>query len=305
MTLTDQLYDLFRRNLPFIRREEETVRRILDDDDNSVIIRRDRENNIIGACVMHKNAVYLFCVDKEFRRRGTGSRMLFEAEKFLLRQGYDKIIIGVGDDYLMPGVPCRSMVYEEDLMPGDMYDEVDDSVWTYFRKRGYKHSWGDCNCFDMRQNLKDFNWDGGSIGDTIDGVTYRWAEKEDIPAIAACTDDAHEEFTKYYLNEDLYSGRGTQRVLIAVQDENVLGTLIVSRETEGVGTGSVGCTAVRHAYRGRHIAANMVLLGSKWLKDQGMDTGFLGYTYSGLDKLYGIAGYKICVFYAMAEKRLV
>ena len=29
-----------------------------------------------------------------------------------------------------------------------------------------------------------------------------------------------------------------------------------------------------------------------------------GYTYSGLDRLYGYAGYKICVYYMMATKDL-
>lgn len=31
---------------------------------------------------------------------------------------------------------------------------------------------------------------------------------------------------------------------------------------------------------------------------------YLGYTYSGLDHMYGYAGYKICVYYNMAFKRL-
>jgi len=49
----------------------------------------------------------------------------------------------------------------------------------------------------------------------------------------------------------------------------------------------------------------MVVLGNKALKEQGIKEGYLGYTYSGLDKMYGYAGYKICIYYNMAKKELV
>lgn len=304
MTFTDELYALFRRNLHFIVREEATARTLLSSPENHTISRRDESGNLIAACVINKNAVYLICVDEKYRSQGIGGEMLSEAEAFVRSNGFDEISIGVGDDYLMPGVPSKSMIYEESLIPGEIYPEAADSPWQFFKSRGYTHSWGDCNCFDMRQNLTSFDWSAASVGDIIDGITYRWANESDIPAIARCTDDAHEEFTKYYLNPALYNGTTTQKVLVAANNSEISGVLIVSRETEGAGTGSVGCTAVRHSMRGRHIAANMVLLGSKWLKAQGMTTGFLGYTYSGLDKLYGIAGYRICIYYAMAAKKL-
>lgn len=35
-----------------------------------------------------------------------------------------------------------------------------------------------------------------------------------------------------------------------------------------------------------------------------MHNAFLGYTYSGLDRLYGRAGYRICVYYFMAKKNI-
>ena len=106
------------------------------------------------------------------------------------------------------------------------------------------------------------------------------------------------------MDEALYDEANSQRVLIALDGSKVCGTLIVSAETEAPGLGSVGCTAVAHAWRGRHIAANMILLGSRYLRDLGLKNGFLGYTYSGLDKLYGLAGYRICAYYLMAAKKL-
>ena len=68
------------------------------------------------------------------------------------------------------------------------------------------------------------------------------------------------------------------------------------------GLGSIGCTTVKKNYQGQHIATNLVLLGTGALKDMGMREGYLSYTYSGLDRLYGAAGYQIKVFYMMAVK---
>ena len=73
---------------------------------------------------------------------------------------------------------------------------------------------------------------------------------------------------------------------------------------DGGQPGSVGCTTVKQAYRGKHIAVNMVTVGTKHLKDTGLKDAYLSYTYSGLDHLYGYAGYRICAYFMMAEKTL-
>ena len=116
--------------------------------------------------------------------------------------------------------------------------------------------------------------------------------------------DAFEEFAQYYRDEALYGADDRRRVLIALRDGAVLGALIVSVGVECASVGSVGCTAVRTACRNRGIASNLVILGTAHLKAAGMERAFLGYTYSGLDKLYGRAGYKICCYYFMAGKAL-
>ena len=301
----NELYSLFRRNFPYIIRGEAAVRALLGDPENHIITRSDASGTLIAASVIHKNAIYLFCVDAGRRSCGIGGGLLAETEEYILRAGYGEAVIGAGEDYIMPGVPARSMPFSEELMLGDIYSGVTDDAWRFFEKRGYKHSWVECNCFDMRQNLDDFTYNEHAVGDIIGGIEYRWAKKTDIGAVARCTDDAHAEFTRYYMDASLYAPESSRRVLAAVDHENVCGALIVSRGAEGAGIGSLGCTSVANAWRGRHIAANMVLLGSRYLKEHGVKTGFLGYTYSGLDRLYGIAGYKICVYYAMAKKTLV
>ena len=82
----------------------------------------------------------------------------------------------------------------------------------------------------------------------------------------------------------------------------IVGTLIVSIETEGEGTGNVGCTCVAPREWHQGIATRMVMLGTKYLKDVGLKRANLSYTYSNLDVLYGASGYEISTYYFMGEK---
>ena len=153
-------------------------------------------------------------------------------------------------------------------------------------------------------SLADFTDEGCKVGDTIDGILYRWANKDDLKGIVACVDDAEKDFTIYYREEGLYDDQSSQHVLVAVDGADIVGTLIVSIETEGNDLGSVGCTTVRHDFRGRHVSVNMVRMGTRFLKDSRLSDACLNYTYSGLDHMYGYAGYQICTYYMMGEKNL-
>lgn len=299
----NELFHLFKRNFPFIRRADKTIFEILSDSENIIFEKCSIDGKLIGASVINKNTIYLLCVDKAYRCRGIGSELLRLSEEHIKECGYDSMNIGVGTDYLTPGVPIRTGFSAETSGEISIYPEVNDDAMNFFKKRGYTHSWGTADCFDMSADLSSVNFPKYSVGDTIDGVTYRWATVDDIPKITECTDRAYESFSKYYKNENCYDG-DCHRVLIALDGDVVSGTLIVSIGTEGYGVGSVGCTTVHPKYRGRHIATNMVTLGTKYLQELGLSEGFLGYTYSGLEKMYGYAGYKICCYYFMAAKKL-
>lgn len=294
----EALYDLFRRNFPFCVREQSFARSLLSQNENTVFTEIDDSGRLIGAAVLEQNTLLMLCVDREYRNRGIGSRLLEAAEKAVRQAGYDSLVIGAGAHYLMPGVPTVRPVVDEHLEPDAVYNGLEDYT-AFFIKRGYIHSWG-CNCFDMRRDLGDYT---ASLFHT-EGITYRWAVPEDMDAVTACTDDAHESFTKYYKNPDMYHEGSAKRVLLACCGEDAAGVLIVSFAAEGPGLGSVGCTAVRHKYQGRKIASNLVMLGTQKLQEAGMEKAFLGYTYTGLNRMYGFAGYKICVYYFMAVKKL-
>jgi len=299
--MINELIDIFKINFPFVVREEKTVKDILGNKENKIIEKRNDNNELIGVSVINKNVIYMLCVNKEYRNRGIGTYLLDESEKYIKESGYKKIVIGVGDNYITPGVPTSHKYFDSENE--GLYETVTDDARLFFEKRGYIHSW-DCNCFDMRLNLNKFDKIKYNVNDTIDGITYRWATTGDLDEICKCTNDAHEDFTQYYKNEKLYNENNNQKVLLATIDKEVVGTLIVSIETEGKGIGSVGCTTVKHKYRGRHIGVNLVMIGTRYLKDTGLKYACLGYTYTGLDRMYGYSGYKITTYYMMAEKTI-
>ena len=302
----NDIYEMYKINFPYINREEETIKEIINNNENKFYKKYDNDNNLIGCAIVNKNAILLLVVDKNFRNKGIGTELLNECEKDIKENGYDKISLGVGFNYLMPGVPTSKKFV------GSVHENLDelvnDKASNFFEKRGYYHSWNDCNCFDMKMNLSNFIRNDYSIGDTINNVTYRWATIGDMEDIIKCADDAcqyqDEKFSKYYNNSKLYEENNNQRVLVALKGNKIVGTLIVSIETEGKDLGCVGCTCVSFKETHKKIGTNMVTLGTKYLKDIGLKKASLSYTYSGLDVLYGYSGYEISTYYFMGEKRI-
>lgn len=305
-TKVNEIYALFRRNFPYVRRAEHTAKRIISHKDNILFEERDAGGKLTGCGIVNRNTVLLLVVDAECRGKGIGSSLLHKCEKVIADAGYDKAVLGAGFDYLMPGVPTSRRyapaVHEE------LDSRVNDKASAFFEKRGYSHAWGQCSCFDMRRSLADAEDCDYSVGCTVHNVIYRFAVPADLPGIIACADDAcqyqDERFSKYYRNSALYETGGKDRVLVAEKDGTVIGCLIVSAGTEGEGFGSVGCTCVASGETRQGIGTAMIRTGTAYLKSIGMKEAGLGYTYSGPDKMYGAAGYRICTYYMMGEKQL-
>ena len=304
MPNNDELYELLLRSAPNTVRAVETARAVLNAPGNYTELRRDSAGRLIAALVMQGGTVYMLCVAPEARRRGIGSELLALAEARARSIGCADITIGAGDDYITPGVPTSIMPYKETPpLPPALYSGLDDSAARFFINRGYTHYWGNCNCFDMRAELN-----GAAALPTppcdIDGVHYRFAEPADMAAVAQCVRAAHPPFEQYYTAPELYTPSSRQRVLAAERCGTVAGAIIVSLESEGAGIGSVGCTAVSPEHQGRGIGSGLTRVSTGALRSCGMQTAFLGYTYSGLERMYGRAGYRICVYYLMARKAL-
>lgn len=303
----DEILRMFKANFPYVSREEEALAEVIGHEGNTLFARRNPEGEPIACAIVNGQTILLLVVDQDYRGQGIGDGLLGQCEAAIRQNGFNKAVLGVGFNYLMPGVPTSKR-----WAPSE-HERLDPLVNTlasdFFEHRGYEHAWGECNCFDMRMELKDFPENDHHVGDTINGILYRWAEPDDLEEICLCADDAcqyqDESFSKYYRNPDLYQEGHDQRVLVAEKQGRIAAALIVSRETEGEDTGNVGCTCVATAETRRGIATTMVMLGTGYLKDIGLKHASLSYTYSGLDKMYGASGYSISTYYFMGEKTLL
>jgi len=307
--MTNEIYTLFRKTLPEIIRNPNTVEEIISDRANHIILVRESDytnsvgnnllptefsslenpsatNKLIAVSIIRENVIYLLCVDKNYQGRGIGTELLRKSEECIAANGYNKVIAGAGINYIMPGIPMNNGAHK------------------FFAKHGYAHSWGDQGCFDMIQNLNDFECADISIGDTINGISYRWATIVDLCNITKCVADAHEEFVQYYQDTQLYEPGSKISVLVAEANGEICGTLMVAQDTEGEGLGSVGCTATMHKHREKGIAGTLVKLGTKHLKEIGLKKAFLGYTYTYILNIYRRAGYEVYMEYFMGEKPL-
>lgn len=278
----NELVTLFEHCFPDIYRSPEAIREIVEREGYARIEHRE-DNRLVGAAVVHGEVIYLLCVEPEYRRRGIGSMLLQRAEEAIRAGGHARAVIGAGDGYLTPGVPMKEQAHR------------------FFEERGYKHAWDEGECFDMEMELKDFCYVEHRIGDSVDGICYEMAQASDIPAIVECIREAEEGFVPFYADSACYEGE-SGGVLIAREGDAVCGALMVDCETAGRPIGSIGCTAVSPRYRRRGIATMLVLLATRYLKEQGLTRSMLEYTYTGLDRLYGAAGYRISMKYFMAEK---
>ena len=286
--MPDEIYRLYQETLPLIKRNAAAVRGIIADAANH-IIREYADGRLVGVSIVNENTIYLLCVDEAHRRRGIGSRLLQSSEDYVRAAGHRRIVVGAGQAYIMPGIPTI------------------DGADLFFKRRGYVYmrEHGDSLCLDMDMAIRDFVDDGLEIGAVIAGIRYRFAVAADMAAIEECMLDAAENFVPFYRKAHFYEGKATPAVLIAEKDGLVLGAVMVGIENAGGGDhGSIGCTATREAYRGRGIGTTMVRLATKHLRDIGADYAFIGFTNTDIMSIYAKSGYKICMEYFAAEKKL-
>ncbi len=300
----EELYQIFKRNFPNIVRRETTVKALLSDKNNKIFERRNSKGELIGVAVVNKNTIYLLCVDKKYRNKGLGSFLLDKCERYIKENGYLKVNVGVGEDYLTPGVPTNKVPYAENLKPPKLFKKIDNKAVEFFEKREYKHSWVDCNCFDMYQKLSTYKPREYNIGDTVNGIQYDWATIKDLDDIIVCATDAHESFVIHYKNKNLYNEQSKNKVLIAKDQDKVVGAVIVNIGTDRDRMGTLGCTVVKHSHRKKKIASILCDMATAYFKQNRFKDAFLSYTFTGLDVLYGYSNYRICVYYFMAEKDL-
>ena len=295
---TQKLAALFRRCFPYSYRNEGTLREVLAAPENRVFPHRVGDD-LAAAAVLQRGTLLMLAVDAAYRRQGLGGALLQQAEEAARAAGERKITVGVGAGYLTPGVPTGKSYFggDESHIPPGLTDEAA----QFFAKRGYRHG-EDCDIFDMAVELSDLP---PLVKPPEKGVHICWARPEERDSLCAAVGAAEPNFEKYYRNPALYAGTGPERVLIALSPEGeALGGLRVSFGVEGEGVGSLGCTAVRPEIQRQGVATRLCIAAVEAMRDAGMRRGFLGFTYSGLERLYGRAGFSPCAYYMMAQKEL-
>jgi len=283
MIIINEILTLFRKELPEMLMSDETIITILSDKKNHFICRRQNDN-LIGISVINENTIYLLLVDKLRQGCGVGTSLLEESEEYVKTKGFSKIVLGAGNDYIMPGVPMNRGAHK------------------FFVKHGYSHSWGDEGCFDLSMSLCDFNYTEHRLGDTIDGSLYRFAVLSDIQGIAACCEEDASDFIVHYMNEELYKPDSTDPVIVAEKNGEILSALMIGIESGDNNIGYAGCIITKPRHRNKGIAANILNIGTRHMKDMGLEQVWLSYTYSAIVNTYSKLGYKVCMEYFMGEK---
>jgi ribosomal protein S18 acetylase RimI-like enzyme len=284
--MINEIIKLFRENLPNVIRREEAVLNALSDEGNYIIDFREG-NKLVGVSVINEGTIYLLCVDKPSRNQGVGTKLLLQSEEYIKSKGFTGTVLGLGKDYIMPGVP------------------MNDNAHEFFLKFGYTHSWGDSGCIDMHQALDGFSCNEYAIGDTLNEIKYRWAEEKDLENTVKCVSDAEESFVCFYQDEELYKHNSTTPVIIAEKDNEVLGAIMVNFE-EGLSDNgcSLDCLVTAQKHRGKGIATTLTILGTKHLKDIGLRNAYLCFTYTDIANMYRKIGYEIYMEFFMGEKAM-
>jgi GNAT superfamily N-acetyltransferase len=280
----DGIIALYQQLLPEIVRSEHALRRGLSREGNHFIYRKEGER-IIGVSVVRDGVVGLFLVDEAYQKRGIGTSMLEEIEAHVKAAGFDKIKFYQGG--FMPGIPTKNNAHE------------------FFIKRGYVNSWGENNVLDMSMMLEDFTWDEHKTGDTIDGVLYRFAVKDDIEGIVKCCEAGASYFSRFYQGEERYKPESLSKAIVAVENGEIAAAVMIGPDGTKESLGTLGCTVTAPKFRGRGLASTLVKLGTRYMKEElGVKEAWLAFTHTGIANVYYRSGYKILMEYYMGEKVL-
>lgn len=301
--LIQEYIKFFRKQFPYVVRAERIVEKIFSAQGNGFFESRNKKGKLVGLALLNKSTILMLAVDKKYQGRGIGSKLLQMAEAQAEKEGWKEINVGAGEFYLTPGVPTDQKPFDEELKQANIFDGISNEGVEFFKKKGYSHSWEDANCFDMFQKLHPLKFDY-KVGDTVEGITFNWAGKDDQKDVCKCVRYAYPKFGKFYKDENLYGADPKARVLVAKNGDKTVGALIVNIGRDDKKMGSIGCTVVKVSERGKHIASNMAIIATNYFRQVGLKTAHLSYTFSGLDVLYGYSGYQICSYYFMGKKKL-
>lgn len=272
--MTDILCGIFCRCYPQFKMSEERFKRLMIND-GVHIITHGENGETAGFAIIESFALRLICVNPGYQRRGIGSALLKEAEKYIAGKGFDKLITG--------GVSSKFLI------------GADKSAEGFFEKNGFR-----CvgRCDEMMLRLDGFAFDESAFRghDCAEYCWYNGSMDKLHKAVAEVKEDWVQFFTE---NQHIYTatvgGEIASFCIVDTDAENYL--------TDSFGrVGMPGCVGTVPKFRDRGIAIEMVARATQYLKDCGMDISFIYFT--GIADWYRKLGYEVFMTEMFMEKQL-
>lgn len=277
--MLNSYYSLYKNCFPDYPLSFEDFCAITDIGNSTVILEERDDERLIGFAVIENNNLYVIAVDKSYRNKGVGSRLLKKAEDVLIGTGVNSIVLGHGMHSIFQGVPIDN-------------DGVD--VTHFFKKRGYK---GDSVTYNMDIDTADFEYNLLNIPKP-ENITYRFAESFDLDELLRAVEQTEPGWVDMYRECD-------EEILLAICDGKIVGFEMLSDEG-GIFTknaekhGCIGCVGVVPKFRKKGIGLDMTARAVQILKEKGCDKVQLLYLI--LDKWYGKLGFYITSTQWMGQK---
>ncbi len=276
--MTKNYYELYKACFPDYPLSFEDFCSMTDIEASAAVIEEKDGERLTGFAIIGKNNISVIAVDKAYRNKGIGSRLLKRAEKILLEKCVEKISLGCGTNSIFQGVPM---------------DNDNEDASEFFRKRGYEESH---ITYNMDIDTADFEYAALDIPKPRN-IEYRFATESDKEELLKAVEQVATDWVELYRECN-------DEVLLAICDGEIAGFEMLN-EYDGIFTknakkhGCIGCVGTVPKFRKRGIGLDMTARSVQILKDRGCDKVQL--LYLVLDKWYGKLGFYITSTQWMGE----
>ena len=273
-------YELYTRCFPDYPLTFDQFRAMTDFESSAIVLDEKDGDTLKGFAIVGSNNISVIAVDKAYRNRSIGLKLLEKAENILREKGVSEIFLGRGSNSIFQGVPM---------------DNSEGDASEFFARYGYEKSH---ITYNMDINTADFEYSALTIPKP-ENVTYRFATESDREALLKAVEQVVPEWVGLYKG---YCGE----TLLAVCNGEIAAFEMIEEHggffcTEAKKHGSIGCVGTVPQYRRRGIGLDMTAQSVRILKDRGCDRVQL--LYLVFDKWYGKLGFKITSTQWMGSKK--
>ncbi len=270
----EQMLDIYNNSFDLIKTTLDIFKdRLMLNKKNTYVLCETQNDKIIGYSIINNNTIMLLCVDEKHRNKGIGTKLL-NASEAEINKNYNKIDLGCGETYLIPGIPLDTKC----------------NYFQWFINRGYENTW---TSFDMIIDLKKQHY-------TLDnGLNIRKANSDERDTIVKVAEEANNW-------GDIYKKQNIDNIYVAIKDKEMIGLIVVESghclfPLSIKNCGIFGCICIKKEYR-KHGFGMELLKYALTILQKKNNFCHIGYTY--LDWWYSKVGATKYINYAMCEKKL-